>query len=159
MTSWMPCQLLVHVRTPRDPSTGAHRTVIPAFPRVTALTSGWWTVAIGTSLVCDPSIAPSDAIIVENFDPDYLLFERARQLRRAGLAPRVLVPVWTDRGTREPNDVALGTAEVMARVSRIGPTEIVPVHEEEPITLNAARDVQRFLEREHIRSVIVVTPL
>jgi len=123
------------------------------------LTSGWWTVAIARSLVCEANAAPSDAIIVENFDPDYLLFERARQLRRAGLAPRVLVPVWTDRGTREPNDVALGTAEVMARVSRIGPTEIVPVHEEEPITLNAARDVQRFLEREHIRSVIVVTPL
>jgi hypothetical protein len=35
----------------------------------------------------------------------------------------------------------------------------VPVREVEPITLNATRDVQRFLERERIRSVIVVTSL
>ena len=47
----------------------------------------------------------------------------------------------------------------MARIARIGTIEIVPTREIEPITLNAARDVQQFLEREHIRSVIVVTPL
>jgi hypothetical protein len=55
--------------------------------------------------------------------------------------------------------VALGIAQVMATISRVGETEIIPTREVEPITLNAARDVQRFLEREHIRSVIVVTPL
>jgi len=123
------------------------------------LTSDWWTVAVARSLVCDASRAPSDAILVENFDPDYLVFERAAQLRQAGLAARVLVPIRTGPGTQEPSDVALGTAQVMATVSRIGPIEIVPVREVEPITLNAARDVQRFLEREHIRSVIVVAPL
>jgi hypothetical protein len=123
------------------------------------LTSGWWTVAIARSLACDASRAPSDAILVENFDPDYLLFERATQLRRAGLAARVFVPIGTDPSTQEPNAVALGTAQVMATISRIGAIEIVPIREVEPITLNAARDVQRFLERERIHSVIVVTPL
>ena len=123
------------------------------------LTSGWWTEAIARSLVCDASLAPSDAILVENFDPDYLLFERATRLRGAGLAARVLVPIWTDPGTSTPNDVALGTAEVMARIARTGDIEIVPTHQAEPITLNAARDVQRFFERERIRSVIVITPL
>jgi hypothetical protein len=123
------------------------------------VTNGWWTVAIARSLVCDATLGPSDAILVENFDPDYLLFQRARQLRQAGLASRVLVPIWTDPRTQEPNDVALGIADVMARISRVGEIEMVPTHEAEPITLNAARDVQRFLEREHIRSVIVVTPL
>ena len=116
-------------------------------------------MAIGRSLVCDASLAPSDAILIENFDPDYLLFERARELRRAGLAARVLVPVHTDRGTQEPNDVALGFAEVMARISRVGSIEVIPIREVEPISLNAARDIQRYLEREHIRSVIVVAPL
>jgi hypothetical protein len=116
-------------------------------------------VAIARSLVCNANLAPSDAILVENFDPDYLLFERARELRRAGLAARVLVTVHTDRGTQEPNDVALGIVEVMTRISRIGAIEVVPTSEVEPITLNAARDVQRFLAREQIRSVIVVTPL
>ena len=123
------------------------------------LTNGWWTAAIARSLVCDASLAPSDAILVENFDPDYLLFERATQLRQAGFAQRVLVPTSTDPGTSEVNAVALGTVEVMARLSRIGPIETVPVREAEPITLNAARDLQHFLEREHIRSVIVVTSL
>jgi hypothetical protein len=122
-------------------------------------TSGWWAAAIARSLVCNASLAPSDAILIENFDPDYLLFERARQLREARLAARVLVPVRTDPGTSTPNDVALGIAQVMARISRVGEVEIVPTREVEPTTLNAARDVQRFLERERIRSVIVVTPL
>ncbi len=122
-------------------------------------TSGCWTVAIGRSLVCDAGLAPSDVILVENFDPDYLLFERARQLRRAGLAGRVLVPIRTDPGTRELNDVSLGIAEVMAKISRVGDVEFVPIREVEPITLNAARDIQRYLERERIRSVINVTPL
>ena len=123
------------------------------------LTSGWWTVSLGRSLVCDASVAPSDAILIENFDPDYLLFQRARQLRRAGAASRVLVPIRTDRGTAAFNDVALGIAEVMARISRIGPVEFIPTLEAEPYALNAARDVLRYARREEIHSVIVVTPL
>ena len=123
------------------------------------LTSGWWTAAVARSLVCDANVAPADAILVENFDPDYLLFERANRLRGAGLATRVLVPIRIDPDTLEPNDVALGMAEVMARIARVGPIDVVPTREAEPITLNAARDVQHFLEREHIRSVILVTPL
>lgn len=123
------------------------------------LTSGCWTAAIGRSLVCDASLAPSDAILVENFDPDYLLFERARNLRRAGLAARVLVPVPVDPTTREPQPVALAMAQLMANLSRTGSLEIVPIGEVEPITLNAARDIQRYLERERLQSVIVVTPL
>ena len=120
---------------------------------------GAWTAAVGRSLVCDSALAPSDAILIENFDPDYLLFERARQLRETGLAGRVLVPVRTEGDTAEFSPVALGTVEVMARISRIGQVEAVPIRELEPISLHAARDIQRFIERQRIRSVIVVTPL
>jgi hypothetical protein len=123
------------------------------------LTSGWWTVAIGRSLVCDADLDPSEAILIEDLDPDYLLFERARNLRLAGAAPRVLVAVPTDPDGREPNNVALGITEVMATIARVGRIEFVPIRETEPITLNAARDILRFLAREQIRSVIVVTPL
>ena len=42
---------------------------------------------------------------------------------------------------------------------RLGPMEIVPLRGGEPISLNAAYDVLRFLEREHIHSVTVVSPL
>ena len=122
-------------------------------------TAGWWTAAVARSLVCDASLAPSDAILVENFDPNYLLFERAGQLRRAGLANRVLVPITTDLGTSEANQVELGMAQLMAKVARTGDIEIVPTRTVEPITLNTARDVGRYLQAQRIRSVIVVVPV
>src|SRR5262245_22658408 len=122
------------------------------------LTRGWWSAAIARSLVCEGNRASSDAILVENFDPDYLVFERATRLRRDGFAPRVLVPIPTDPATSEANDVALGTAEVMAKIAHLGAIEIVPMRQVEPYSLNAARDVLRFIEREHIGSVIVVSP-
>jgi len=144
-----------HIRT-----TWTFRLGLPTLLiAVLFMTSGWWTAAIARSLVCDPSRTPSDAILIENFDPDYLLFEHARGLRQAGLASRVLVPAWTDPGTLELNQVSLGTVEMMAKIARIGDIDVVPTREVEPITLNTACDVQRFLEREHIHSVIVVTPL
>ncbi len=121
--------------------------------------SGWWMASIGRSLVCESNPAPSDAILVDNLDPDYLLFERATALRNAGLARRVLVPLRADPGTTTPNDVALGVAKVMAGVARLGPFEAIPTSEIEPYTLNAARDVRRFAEREHLGSVTVVAPL
>ena len=123
------------------------------------LTRAWWSVAIADSLVCDASTAPSDAILVENFDPDYLVFERATSLRRAGLAPRVLVPIAVGPGANNPNAVGLAIAEAMASIARLGAMDIVPIREVEPISLNAARDVLRYLDREGIRSVIVVAPL
>lgn len=123
------------------------------------LTSGWWSLTIARSLVCDSSLVPSDAVLVDNLDDDYLLFERAAKLRQAGMAARVLVPVWADSVTQQPKGVPFGTTEVMVEISRVGHVEIVPIVEVEPITLNAARAIQRYLDREHIRSVIVVTPL
>lgn len=123
------------------------------------LTGGWWSVRISRGLVCNADPGPSDAILVENLESDYLLFERATALRQEGLAGRVLVTAQTDADTDHVNQVALSTVEVMARIARTGPLEIVPAREVEPITLNAARDVQRFIEREHIRSVILVTSL
>ena len=121
------------------------------------LSQGWWSVAVARSLVCDRNVAPSDAILIENFDPDYQLFERAAALRRAGVAPRVLVPVAAD--AFGPNRVARAIAETMASMSRIGPVEIVPIREIEPISFNAALDVRNFAVRERIHSVIVVSPL
>ncbi len=121
------------------------------------LTSGWWTVAVASSLVCETNAAPSDAILIENFDPDYLLFERATALKKQGLAPRVLVPVRA-AAPSVPNLVGLGTAHVMANVAHLDGVDIVPFNEVEPISLNAARDILRFLRQERIRSVIVVAP-
>jgi hypothetical protein len=147
-------------RTEHTRTTWKFRVGFVALVVVTAwLSREWWMVAIAQSLVCDANGAPSDAILLENFDADYLVFEHATRLRRAGLAPRVLVPIRADSDTSETNAVALGRAEVMAKIAHLGAMDIVPMREVEPISLNAARDVLRFIERERIRSVIVVAPL
>jgi len=70
-----------------------------------------------------------------------------------------LVPVRTVTGTQEPDVVALGIAHVMARAARLDHFEVVPVRVTEPITLNTARDLLRYVEAERLRSLVVVTPL
>jgi hypothetical protein len=47
----------------------------------------------------------------------------------------------------------------MAKFAHLGSIEVVPIREVEPISLNAARDVLGFIQREGIRSVVVVSPL
>jgi len=123
------------------------------------LTSSWWTVAIARSLVCEANGAPSDAILIENFDPDYRIFEQATRLRKAGYASRVLVPAAQDPNSSDVNMVERATAEMLARLSRLGEFEAVPIQLVEPISLNVARDVLRFMQKERIRSVVVVSPL
>jgi len=123
------------------------------------LTKPWWTVAIARSLVCENQVVPSDAVLIENFDPGYQLFEQARLLREKGLASRVLVPVATEVDSPQPQPVALATTEMLARLARLGAFEVVPIREVEPISLHAGIDVRRFLEREGLKSVLVVTPL
>ena len=45
-----------------------------------ASTSRTWTSAIARSLVCAQDVAPSDLILIENFEPNYLLFLPAKRL-------------------------------------------------------------------------------
>jgi hypothetical protein len=117
-----------------------------------------WAPFLGQSLICREMPGRSQAMVLENFDPEYLIFERGRELYNSGLAPRIIVPVRSDHESDVPNDVALGFAEVMARVSRLPLMEVVTVRESEPITLNVALQLRAFLIREHISSVIVVVP-
>jgi len=114
---------------------------------------------IGPSLVCSDAAQPSDAILVENFDPSYLVFERARELRRANLAPVTLVPTEGGEGPGDSNPASAGIAEVMARVSRLpDPWTTIPITVTEPISLNAALQIRTALQARHVRSVIVVSP-
>ncbi len=147
-------------RTERTRTTWKFRIGLVVLIMVAAwLTRGSWSVAIAQTLVCPSNLAPSDAILIENLDQDYLTFERASDLRKSGVAPRVLVPVQTNRDALTPSPVALGTAELMARIAGLGTFETIPIRLVEPISLNAAQDVLRYLEQEGIRSVIVVTPM
>jgi hypothetical protein len=119
-----------------------------------------WSVLVdrlGKSLVCEEHADPSDAILVENFDAEYLVFERAAALKKSGAASRVFVPVSASPDFDHPDSSSIGVVDVYAQVARL--TNLTPIRTRvtEPITLNVASDVRDFLLREHIRSVIFVT--
>jgi hypothetical protein len=123
------------------------------------LTRVFWIPWIGRSLVCREDVAPSDAILVENFDPDYRAFERAAALQKAGFSGRILIP--TEASEHDPkvaDTISRGITELMSRVARLENIEIIPIREIEPISLNAAYQIRDFLTREHLGSLIVVTP-
>src|SRR5262249_28374740 len=126
------------------------------------VTRGVWVSRIGQSLVCPEGIGQSDLILAGDFDPDYLVFERATGLHKAGFAPRVLIPAQVsphpEQPDKRPYAVSRGLAELMARLARIQDPEIIPIRANEPISLNAAYQIRDFLTKEHLRSVIVVTP-
>jgi len=113
---------------------------------------------LGRSLVCEERADPSDAILVENFDPDYLTFERAAMLKNSGVASRVLVPVFVNPKTQAPEASSLGIVNAFARIAWLSDLTFIPIRMTEPITLNAAMDVRDFLLKEHIQSVVFVTP-
>ncbi len=121
------------------------------------LTRGLWLAGIGRSLICVEDLGPSDVIVVENFDPNYLLFERTAELERAGVASRALVPVEASRDPQVANPVSSGVADVMARQARLRDWEIVLVRETEPVSLNAAAQIRDRLAEDHIKSLTLVT--
>jgi hypothetical protein len=121
------------------------------------ITHGFWTRQIGQSLICEEQISQSDALLVENFDPNYIVFERTAALQRSGVAPRIFVPVVAD-SPEVPNMVFKKITEVMAGVAQIPSIEVIPILETEPISLNAARQIRDYLTREHVRSIVVATP-
>src|SRR5437867_10885464 len=76
-------------------------------------TQGFWVSRIGQSLVSTEEIRQSDIILVENYDnPDFQLFERAAELRRAGVASRILIPAQASRDAEDADTVSKGIAEL-----------------------------------------------
>jgi len=126
---------------------------------VAAMTRAVWLPSIGRGLVCREEIAQPDAILVENFDPDYRLFERVAALQREGLSARVLVPTRTaSSDSDEANLLSRRIVELMAGLARVQNVEIVPIREIEPYSLNAAYQIRDFIIRSQVRSVLVIAP-
>jgi hypothetical protein len=128
---------------------------------LTLLTRGLWAGALARGLVCDEQQRNGggvDAIVIENFDVNYLVFQAVRELRRKGLTARIVVPVEASPDAAQPNLVSAEIVEVMARIARIGELTMVPVRETEPISLNTAYQVRDFLRKEGIQSVALVAP-
>lgn len=105
-----------------------------------------------------PDAVPSDALLLENFDPNYLVFEHAETLERRGLASWALVPVETSTDPQAPNAMSKDVAELMARRARVRSMRIIPIQHVEPISFNAALQILDYLRSQQIRSVIVVAP-
>jgi hypothetical protein len=143
----------------RSPTSWALRTGIVALAvLVLVVTRGFWAAQIALSLVWSDTPVKSDVILIENFDPNYLVFERAAALEEAGVAPTAFVPVQASSGPGATNPVSVGIAEVMARQARLGRWNVVPINETEPISLNAAAQIRDHLSTHQVRSLLVVAP-
>src|SRR5215475_5984880 len=92
----------------------------------TAATGRFWKLQIAQSLVCAEKITASDGLLVENFDPSYLVYERAGDLQRIGIAPRIFVPVRAP-DAKTPGGVEKAVTELMAHLARVSSFEIVPI--------------------------------
>jgi hypothetical protein len=122
------------------------------------LTRTFWIRTIAQSLICaadDP--ASAEAVLVENFEIEYPLFEEAARIQRSK-PTRILVPVPASANTAEPNLISVRIVDVMASVARLQAVETIPVIESEPVVLHTAYAVRRFLRNEHIHSVAIVAP-
>ena len=109
--------------------------------------------------MCEQRLERSDAILIENFDPSYLVFERAGELRNAGLGRRMFVPTQPGSIPGESDLVSAGFVDVLTRAARLSEApQMIPVREVEPVSLNVAYQVRAVLQKEHVQSVIVVSP-
>ena len=118
-----------------------------------------WAHAVAESLVCgqDGHVDRVDAILIDDFESDYLLFERARHLQESGVSSTVIAPanVFADGSV---STVSAAMIDVLARLARVKHVTAVPVSNREPISLNSAFRIKRFLEENGVRSVMVVSP-
>lgn len=123
-----------------------------------AATRNYWVRIIARSLICpQESGATAEAVIVENFDTEYPVFEEAARLQRRGTR-RILIPVPAFGDGTEANLVSARIAELLANLARLDGAELIPVLETEPIVLNAAYRIRSVLDRQQIRSVALVAP-
>jgi hypothetical protein len=123
------------------------------------LTRGIWVSTVGWSLVHQGKIGKSQAILIENLDINYLLFEQAGELQRKGYGDRVIIPVQCSGiDETKPMPVSKEIAEVMIRAAQIRDLEIIPVKQNEPITYKIAVQVEKMIVREKIKSIILVSP-
>jgi hypothetical protein len=119
-----------------------------------------WSEPFALNLVCSSDQAKVDVVVVENLDSDYLLFEQAADLIGQNKARFALVLVQANgKSPFEAEEVPQGVAELMIRIAHLKNSELLPIEQKEPITLNAALQVASSIKgRENINSAIIVTP-
>ena len=116
-----------------------------------------WLQAMAETLVCKPGDGTADAVLIDNVDPNYLLFEAAQRLRTRGHGTVVIVPVLRSPWDEEPISVRRGMAELMCKVAGIAPCDTFETIVKEPISLHLAFDAANALEARGAHSVLLVT--
>ena len=114
----------------------------------------WWVPAIARTLVCEESAQKAQTIVLDNLDKEYGLFKWGAEFQRAGA--RVLVPV----PAAQDRDAVLAAEDIaaaFARVAGLTHWDMIPVREQEPISLHTARRVREFLTAQQISSVTLVS--
>ena len=120
-------------------------------------------IAVGTFLVVDEPLTPSDAILVLAGElPERML--EAVDLFHRGLAPRILLcPIYASRRFQKRlavYDVHIPRHYSLSRklAVKMGvPEEAIVVLKEIESTMDEAREALRYLEKRNLRSLIVVT--
>jgi len=100
---------------------------------ILSVTREFWSKRIGQSLVCTEQLSQSDLILVENVDQDYLLFERAAALHKAGFGARVLIPVQISHESERANAVSIGIAELIDSMSLLKPVSLKAGTDPDPV--------------------------
>ncbi len=116
-----------------------------------------WLRIGAESLVCSSTEAPSDAVLIDHVDDNYLLFERAQRLQAGGLASIVLVPILSSESNGAPNTVSIEFVDVMCRIARASRCITFHAPADEPISLNLARGSAHELRARGVKSVLLVT--
>jgi hypothetical protein len=120
---------------------------------------GLWASRLAAGLVCREDIPPrSDALLLENFEPSYLVYVRAAALLQSGAAPDALVPVLAGTDPETPRILTRKVSEMMAQMAGLERMTVVPIVEKEPITLNAAYQIRKALQARQVKSVTIVSP-
>lgn len=149
---------LIYRTTTRKTTWKFRLLVVALLLILPAATYQWWVPALGWSLVSDSGIEKPDLILIDNLDTNYLLFEKAGDMKRRGLNVSVLVPVSASgKDPERPGLVARRIVEVMIEVAHLDGVELLPIQETEPITLNVARQVSEHLKGSNVGTVLILT--
>jgi hypothetical protein len=132
--------------------------VIVAVGLLVFFTRAFWAEHLYASLVCEERIPHSEALMLDNFDTHFYVFEHAAMLQRDGIAEKVFVPLPDLDETEAPRVVSRTVLDVLARGAGLSNFEVIPIQIKEPISLNASKQMRDALVSRHIRSVVLVTP-
>jgi len=135
------------------------RITLLVFLMIFCLVTGrFWLLLVGRSLIHEDELAPSDVIVVENFEgPFFEGLSRAVRLQEEGFSPRILVLRLLPRESGFSSTLLEQIWDSYCHAVGIHDPEIVAVKQVEPITFNIAQQLASTLEKTTIRSAILIT--